>query len=114
MKFLSKFRGRKAMKTSKHLVQRYGLLTCLLTLLTGAAFATGTGGGTSQFGDMLTTITGWATGDLGKLLAVSAFLIGIGMGIVRQSIIAIALGIGFALCLAYGPEIITGIFTFAL
>jgi len=113
MNLLSKIRGNRVVRSSSLLVKNYGLLFALVALLTGTAFA-GSTTGTTGFGTMLTTVTDWANGDLGKLLAVSAFLIGMGMGIVKQSMVAIALGIGFALALAYGPAIITGIFTFAL
>ncbi|MEY2161461.1 TraA family conjugative transfer protein [Rhodanobacter sp. FW106-PBR-LB-2-11] len=113
MNWLTNFRSNRVARASAVAVKNYGLLFALVALLTGTAFA-GTTTGTTGFGTMLTTVTDWANGDLGKLLAVSAFLIGMGMGIVKQSMIAIALGIGFALALAYGPALITGIFTFAL
>jgi len=82
-----------------------------LALVSGAALA-GTGG--TEFDAMYTMIRDWTEGTLGKLLAVSAFLIGMGMGIVRQSILAIVLGVGFALALAYTPTIIDAVFTFAV
>lgn len=112
MNVLNSFRRNKTARTAKTLVARFGLLALLVSMLTGTAFAGG-GGGTG-FATMLTTVTGWAEGDLGKLLAVSAFLVGMGIGIVKQSMIAIALGIGFALALAYGPALITSIFTYAI
>lgn len=82
-----------------------------MVLATSVATA-GTGG--TEFDAMFTMIKDWAEGSLGKLLAVAAFLIGMGMGIVKQSIIAICLGIGFALALAYTPAIIEAVFTFAV
>jgi conjugal transfer pilus assembly protein TraA len=82
-----------------------------MAMLSTAAVA-GTGG--VEFDAMYDMIRGWTEGTLGKLLAVAAFLIGMGMGIVKQSIIAIVLGIGFALALAYAPGIIDAVFTFAV
>lgn len=92
-------------------LKNYLLPSMALVAASGAAVA-GTGG--TEFDAMFTMIKDWTEGSLGKLLAVSAFLIGMGMGIVRQSIIAIVLGIGFALALAYTPAIIEAVFTFAV
>jgi conjugal transfer pilus assembly protein TraA len=101
----------KMLQTSKTLISRYGLLLATLMVLGGTAFA-GTGGTT--FDTIYTTVRGWAEGTLGKLLAVSAFIIGMGIGIVRQSVLAIVLGLAFAVSLAYAPAVIDSIFTFAL
>ncbi|MHB8742094.1 MAG: TraA family conjugative transfer protein [Sulfuricaulis sp.] len=101
----------KMLQKSKNLIARYGLLVATLMVLAGTATA-GTGGTT--FDTIYTTVRGWAEGTLGKLLAVSAFIIGMGIGIVRQSVLAIVLGLAFAVSLAYAPAVIDSIFTFAL
>ena len=93
------------------LTKKYGLFALMISMVAGMANA-GTGG--TEFDTMYQMVVDWTEGTLGKLLAVAAFLIGMGMGIVRQSIIAIVLGIGFALALAYAPAIIDAIFTFAI
>lgn len=101
----------------KNLVKKYGLLSVALTVLSGAALANSASGGTggaTEFQGMFDAIVLWSEGYLGKLLAIGAFLIGMGMGIAKQSIIAVALGIAFALTLAYGPAIITGVFAFSV
>lgn len=91
--------------------KRFAAPLIALALVSSAAVA-GTGG--TEFDAMYTMVRDWTEGTLGKLLAVAAFLIGMGMGIVKQSIIAIVLGIGFALALAYAPGIIDAVFTFAV
>lgn len=53
--------------------------------MTAPAFA-GTGG--TEFSDIYDLLTGWSKGTLGKVMAVGMFLVGIGTGIVRQSITA--------------------------
>jgi len=88
------------------------LLPSLALALATSTVLASTGG--TEFDAMYTMVVGWTEGTLGKLLAVSAFLIGMGMGIVRQSILAIVLGLGFALALAYAPGIIDAVFTFAV
>ena len=77
-----------------------------LMLLATTAFA-GTGG--TEFTEIYTLILGWTQGFLGKTLAIGAFLVGIGMGIVRQSLMSIALGIGAGMAVYYTPNIINGI-----
>lgn len=96
---------------TKNAVKNYGLPVALLALVAGAASA-GTGG--TEFDTMYDMVVDWTEGTLGKLLAVTAFLIGMGMGVIRQSILAVVLGIAFALTLAYAPAIIDAVFTFAV
>lgn len=95
----------------KNNLKKFALPVATLAIISGGAIA-GTGG--TEFTTMYTMVVGWTEGTLGKLLAVSAFLIGMGMGIVKQSILAVVLGVGFALTLAYAPAIIDAIFTFAV
>jgi|KBSMisStandDraft_5_1062788.scaffolds.fasta_scaffold922292_2 conjugal transfer pilus assembly protein TraA len=101
----------KLLAKSKTLISRYGLLVATLMVVASTASA---GAGGTTFDTIYTTVRGWAEGTLGKLLAVSAFLIGMGIGIVRQSVLAIVLGLAFAVSLAYAPAVIDSIFTFAL
>ena len=101
----------KLLAKSKNLIAKYGLLVATLIVVSGTAGAATTG---TLFDPMYQMVKGWAEGTLGKLLAVSAFLIGMGIGIVRQSVLAIVLGLAFALTLAYAPTVIDGVFTFAL
>jgi conjugal transfer pilus assembly protein TraA len=51
------------------------------------------------------------TGSLGKTFALGSLAVGLGVGIVKQSVIAVAIGIGMALCSSLGPSILTGMFT---
>lgn len=80
----------------------------------GSALAAANGSSETTFSAITNTVNDWATGSLGKLLAIAAFLIGMGVGLVRQSAIAVVVGLAFAIILAYGPGVISGIFTFAL
>lgn len=90
----------------------YGLLMLVLCIASATAFA-GTDGDT-EFQEIYDILRGWLEGTLGKVLAVSAFGVGMGVGIVKQSLMALAIGIGFAAVLAYAPRIIDAIFTFAI
>ena len=72
--------------------------------------ATGSGMGTADFNAAYSRLEGWATGDLGRVIAVGLLTVGIAAGIVRQSIMAAVPAAGAGLALSLGPGIITTIF----
>jgi len=80
-------------------------LAGILTILDAHA---GTGGKTS-FGTLEKKIVGWLQGDLGVIISVVALAVGLTIGIVRQSMIAVVVGIGIAIALYYGPTVIEGV-----
>lgn len=101
----------------KNLVKKYAAPTALLLVATSAAMANaGTTAATpdSTFDEIYDTIVGWSEGSLGKVIAIAAFLVGMAAGIMRQSAMAVVLGLAFALIFAYGPTIINNIFTASL
>ena len=80
-----------------------------LMMAWASAALAGTGG--TEFTDLYTTLQGWSQGYLGKTIALGAFIVGMGMGIARQSIMAIALGIGAGMAVQYAPTIIDSMVT---
>lgn len=88
------------------------LMFALLAIVGYAAASSGSAStGGSEFQDLYDLVLGWTEGILGKTIAVSAFLIGMIMGVAKQSIWAFAIGCLFAASLAFGPSIIEGIFS---
>jgi conjugal transfer pilus assembly protein TraA len=83
-------------------------LTLALTLSAGSAFAGTTG---TEFQSMYTTLLNWATGYLGKAIAIAAFILGAGIGVARSSPIPALVGVVFALFMIYVPTIIDSIMT---
>jgi conjugal transfer pilus assembly protein TraA len=75
------------------------------------AFA-GTGGG--EFDDIWITMTDWVEGTLGRIIAAGIVIVGIVAGIVRQSLMAFAIGIGGGMGLYNTPTIIEEILTATL
>lgn len=67
--------------------------------------------GNSAFGNAENVLVGWTQGSLGQLLAITFFVVGLGFGIARQSLLAAATGVGAAFVVYYGPEVITNIVT---
>jgi len=63
----------------------------------------------TDFSAISTKLNDWATGTLGRVIALAIFIVGIAMGIVQQSVVAAVVAIGAALIMNYGPAIITGL-----
>jgi conjugal transfer pilus assembly protein TraA len=80
----------------------------VLALGATSAFAGTTG---TEFKTMYTTMLNWATGYLGKAIAVAAFILGAGIGVARSSPIPALAGVVFALFMVYVPTIIDSIMT---
>jgi conjugal transfer pilus assembly protein TraA len=74
-------------------------------LFAAAAFAGTTG---TEFQAFFELIQGWTTGYLGKGLALSAFLLGAALGMVKGTMLPALVGIGFAIMFTVGPGVITG------
>ena len=88
-----------------------GLVTAAVALLAApvAPAAAGTTG--TEFQSMYTTLLNWATGYLGKAIAIAAFILGAGIGVARSSPIPALAGVVFALFMVYVPTIIDSIMT---
>ena len=87
-------------------IASFATLAAPALVVTGAAVA---GGGGAEFDVAVAQMVDWLEGGLGQLLAV-----GLGIGIVQQSIMAVVVGIGMAIAVFYGPGILTGIISGAV
>jgi len=76
-----------------------------------AAFA---GAGGTEFDPIWDTITEWIQGTLGKVIAGSFILVGLIAGVVRQSIMSFAIGVGAGIGLFNSPTIIEAMMTATL
>ena len=83
-------------------------IAVVLALLAGSAIAGTTG---TEFQSIYTTLLNWASGFLGKSIAIAAFILGAGVGLARSSPVPALVGIVFALFMVYVPTIIDGIMT---
>lgn len=88
-------------------------LGILGVVMAAPALALAGTGGTAEFGTIYTTVQGWMQGTLGKVIALSALGVGLGMGVVRQSIMAVVLGVAMGLSSYYGPQILDNIIAMA-
>ena len=93
---------------SRHRLALLMPIALLLAFGTSSAFAGTTG---TEFQSMYTTLLNWATGYLGKAIAIAAFILGAGIGVARSSPIPALVGVVFALFMIYVPTIIDSIMT---
>ena len=95
----------------RHPVGALALCAAAAILLPVAAQA---GAGGTEFDPFYDTIVDWAQGSLGKALALAMFIVGIGMGVVRGSVVAAVPAVSGALGLFIAPTIIDAIMTATL
>jgi len=69
------------------------------------------GAGGTEFTPVYDQLTGWSNGTLGKVLGIAALLVGLGVGVIKQSVIAAVVGIAVALTAGFGPGVIDGVIT---
>lgn len=98
------------MKKLAKFSRMYGLALAVVVamLVARSAFASVND---STFSSVYTTLHDWATGSLGQVIAIGSFITGMAIGLVRQSLMAIALGVGCALAMNYGPDVLGSMFT---
>lgn len=62
------------------------------------------GAGGTEFTQVYDQLTGWANGTLGKVLGIAALLVGLGVGVIKQPVIAAVVGTFMALTAGFGPR----------
>ena len=83
------------------------LMSCSDLVLAGT-------GGSSEFGNIYTLLTGWLQGMLGRILAVTFMLVGLVSGVMRGSMMGLVLGIACGLGVYTAPTVIDNIVTAVL
>ncbi len=92
-------------------MKREILFTCLFMGVMFFALPVFAGTGGSEFQEIYSTLIDWTQGYLGKAMAAGIFLTGMAIGIVRQSLMAIVMGIGGGMAVNYTPSIIDAVVT---
>ncbi len=88
-----------------------GALALVAMVTTPDAFA-GTGG--TEFDDVWDTLTDWTQGTLGRIISGGMIVVGLVAGIVRQSLMAFAIGIGGGMGLYNTSTVLESIMTATL
>jgi conjugal transfer pilus assembly protein TraA len=94
--------------------QQWMLLGFAIALLALAPLAVIAGTGGTEFEPIWTQLTEWTQGILGRVIAGAMVLVGIIAGVVRQSLMAFAVGIGGAVGLYNAPTIIDNVMSATL
>jgi conjugal transfer pilus assembly protein TraA len=81
-------------------------------LMVASMASAGTGG--TEFGSLYTLLTGWMTGALGRVVAVTFIIIGVIAGAARQSIMGFVLGIAAGVGMFLAPAIVDAVVTATL
>lgn len=88
-------------------------LSILMLAITSIAMATTTS--TSTIGDPMATtysdLHAWAQGSVGKTVTLACIMVGVVIGVARQSLMAFAVGIFMGLGIYNSPAIINTIFS---
>jgi conjugal transfer pilus assembly protein TraA len=90
--------------TMKTIVLTTGLV---LSLVAVGAMASTTG--STEFGAIYTRLTQWTDGTLGRIIALGMIIVGLGIGVVRQSIMGVVVGVGGGLVMSQAPTLVSGI-----
>lgn len=107
-RFKSQLRANKA-QVASNLVLAVALVAAATAPMTALAGAGGT-----EFTQVYDQLTGWSNGTLGKVLGIAALLVGLGVGVIKQSVIAAVVGIAMALTAGFGPGVIDGVISAAV
>ncbi|MBQ9241448.1 MAG: hypothetical protein IJ164_09000 [Duodenibacillus sp.] len=95
---------------ARHWLQSALVLVLALIVLSLASDPTYAATAGEEFSDLYTLLKGWCTGYLGKSIAISFILVGLGMGIIRGSIVAAVVCIASAVALLMAPSVIDALF----
>ncbi len=85
------------------------VLVSAIVMLYAVPVMAGVGG--NEFQPMYQLFKDWSEGYLGRLVSMGLFLVGSAIGVVRQSLMAAATGVGSAIMVQYTPTIIESIVT---
>ena len=83
-------------------------LIVLAALAAGSAMA-GTGG--DEFSTVYDTLVEWTQGTLGRIISIAMILVGLVAGVVRQSIMALVVGLAGGMGLYNAPTVIEAVMT---
>lgn len=88
---------------------KFSKISCiaLTALVASSTVFAGTDG--TEFQDLYTMVKGWTNGYLGRSIALVFLLIGLGVGVIRGSIISAVGCIAAAMCLLIAPSVIESI-----
>lgn len=94
-------------RTARLFIQVAFLLVCATIFISGAIAGT-TG---EEFKETYDLLMGWATGYLGKIFAIAAFLVGCGWAAGKQNPMPAIFGLVLAIIIGFGPGLVEKLLT---
>ena len=88
--------------------KKIGLFLSLMAV-SSVSLAAGTEIGATAFQSLYEMLAAWSTGYLGKTIAITFLLVGLGVGVIRGSIMGAIACIACAMALLVGPDIIVAV-----
>ena len=85
-----------------------GIVALALGLMACSVIA---GQGGDEFSAVYDTLVDWSQGTLGRIIAIAMILVGLVAGVVRQSIMAVVMGVAGCMALYNAPTVIEAIMT---
>ena len=118
-RYLQIFNGKRMKRFIQQKLQEVQIRKNQKSLQVAVAMASGMAMSTSVFAAQTGTefktvsdmLQAWAEGYLGMTIALAAFIIGLAVGLMKQTIMPAVVGIGVALAATLGPKIIISMFT---
>lgn len=89
----------------------FGLLLITMAIF---AVASASAGADATFLAPITTLTGWITGSLGRMIAIASLIIGVITAMVMKSLMPLTISVGISIAASVGPSVLTGIVTATL
>lgn len=87
------------------------LAVALILGFTASAWA---GSGGEEFSSVYDTLVDWSQGTLGRIISITMILVGMGMAVVRMTLVMVVVAIGGGLILYNAPTVIESIQTAAV
>ncbi len=118
-RYLQIFNGKRMKRFIQQKLQEVQIRKNQKSLQVAVAMASGMAMSTSVFAAQTGTefktvsdmLQAWTEGYLGMTIALAAFIIGLAVGLMKQTIMPAVVGIGVALAATLGPKIIISMFT---
>lgn len=83
------------------------------TLILGMVASSWAGSGGEEFSSVYDTLVDWSQGTLGRIISITMILVGMGMAVVRMTLVATVVAIAGGLILYNAPSVIESIQTAA-
>lgn len=83
--------------------------TAMTAVIAAMAVGSVMAGADTTFSSITSKLQQWTEGSLGNMFALGTLATGLGIGIVKQTLMPVAVAVGIAAAANWGPAVLTGI-----